>query len=320
MDTFLAERSMLIEIGKKTGKCRFPRHSSGKVKVSAKQTMKTKLKKPKDQFWKKASYKKRFGWPPDKKKGHRAVKIGPHVGVAVPGDEDSDVPWELEREFAVGVEMEDVVTDGEDSEGVGGETKFHELVEQGIEDYDNMVQGQCIELPATTPKKEPKKEEVRPKKEEVRPAPSPVKVEVTVGVKSELSPSVENADVGFRPSRSRQLFGQPSEESNTDRVGKSGKAKTGKATAKNKSNRAKREPGSLPTTSARISKAPKDNASSSGKAGRQAKDLPEYSISLLKEFCDAKGTSVFFDRENSTAQYRSLGRYVSMCREKIKIR
>ncbi|CAK0855350.1 unnamed protein product [Prorocentrum cordatum] len=148
LDGFMKHRNDFIDSGRGTGKCRFPRSSAGSgnpVKVSRKTTAKTELKAPNDKFYTEKHYKETFGWPIQKANGHRRVKFGPHKGIAVPGDQVMDQPWEIINTYGKGLEMEDggaeVVTDGEDEDGPGGETKFEELVDQHLEQYSEMVKG-----------------------------------------------------------------------------------------------------------------------------------------------------------------------------------
>eukprot|EP00959_Pyramimonas_sp_CCMP1952_P362964 7600817-Pyramimonas_sp.AAC.1 len=110
LDGFMKHRNDFIDSGRGTGKCRFPRSSAGSgnpVKVSRKTTAKTELKAPNDKFYTEKHYKETFGWPIQKASGHRRVKFGPHKGIAVPGDQVMDQPWEIINTCGKGLEMED---------------------------------------------------------------------------------------------------------------------------------------------------------------------------------------------------------------------
>lgn len=96
--------------GQQTGSCRFERDpDSRRVSVNKVEEDVLQLEAPDDKFWFLDNYIKHHGDPrkaENKAKGHKIIKMGRHVGVAVPGEVDKSVPWNLKRLVKQGVRME----------------------------------------------------------------------------------------------------------------------------------------------------------------------------------------------------------------------
>lgn len=154
-DLFKSERLVFVRSGvDRAGKCRFAKPTAVKKNILKTQTgASLRLIAPKDKFFLLEVYTRRFGNPKSKDnraKGHRVVNIAGKSGVAVPNGEDPDLPWDLERVYEQGHQLESVLAERDEDDNPEEfadelSTMQADLQTSADADYAAAVQGQSFE-------------------------------------------------------------------------------------------------------------------------------------------------------------------------------
>ena len=133
--------------GKARAKC-----ASKKKQLRQTTARQARLVAPKGKFWFMDLYEKHFGDPSsveNKKKGHKLSTFGSFTGVAVPGEENREVPWDIDLSYLDETALDDVQAEqleGEiDDFGDTLGNQFDDLNRQADEDLANAMAGQSFE-------------------------------------------------------------------------------------------------------------------------------------------------------------------------------
>ena len=134
-----------------------------RVSVKKKQSAKSTLEKPKDDFWLLSRYTRKFGDPrsaKNKKLGHRICKMHGYKGVVVPGDNE-DLPWKIQNTNSLELENEKVIDLGSDADESIGDQAFEGLKDQQEAQYKEVACGVVASILAEAALKDGETREVK---------------------------------------------------------------------------------------------------------------------------------------------------------------
>jgi len=316
--------------------------AKGKTLLSE-ETATTTLLPPMDKFYHKTLYEAMFGDPKsekNKKLKHRVITLHGHEGVAVPGDTNQDVPWDIQRAFGSGLKKSDIVDNieaGEEEDFKDQlQRKFDEMKAIDSDEYAKACSGASFSELMNMVKQKTEQEEAAAKvaKEKAAATMQPAEVASSSAGQAQEQPPLltdnesSSDDGGILLSR-RALVVLTSDE----------KTPPGPARSKVLTRFAKRSPklgGGIVAKPNKKATGGGNNATggTTSKAAGKAKavalagkptmskakhntNLTEYSEKLILEFFAATKDSVFFNEATKLAQTRSIIRYIGLVRTKM---